>query len=95
MRKPHHLLQRDVDLYWAQAANYCVVSGAYVPEVVLELERTAYELNVWSTEAKRLEGSRLDLEILLFDESMDLVAVSHQVAWVVTGIQKTQRGSRL
>ena len=27
--------------------TYCVVSGAYVPKVVLELERTAYALKVW------------------------------------------------
>lgn len=47
------------------------------------------------TEAKRLEGSRLDMEVLLFDETMDLVAIGHQVAWVVTGIQKTQRGASL
>ena len=30
---------------WPQ--TYCVVSGAYVPKVVLELERTAYALKVW------------------------------------------------
>ena len=28
--------------------TYCVVSGAYVPKVVLELERTAYALKVWA-----------------------------------------------
>jgi hypothetical protein len=47
------------------------------------------------TEAKRLEGSRMDLEVLLFDETMDLVAISHQVAWIVTGVEKTQRSSSL
>ena len=33
--------------HWPQM--YCVVSGAYVPKVVLELERTAYALKVWAT----------------------------------------------
>ena len=32
--------------HWLQ--TYCVVSGAYVPKVVLELERTAYALKVWT-----------------------------------------------
>ena len=32
--------------HWPQ--TYCVVSGAYVPKVVLELDRTAYALNVWT-----------------------------------------------
>ena len=32
--------------HWPQ--TYCVVSGAYVPKVVLELERTVYVLNVWA-----------------------------------------------
>jgi hypothetical protein len=47
------------------------------------------------TEAKKLEGSRMDLEVLLLDETMDLVAISHQVAWIVTGVEKTQRASTL
>ena len=33
--------------HWPQ--TYCMVSGAYVPKVVLELERTAYALNIWTT----------------------------------------------
>ncbi|KAF2261236.1 hypothetical protein CC78DRAFT_361607 [Lojkania enalia] len=47
------------------------------------------------SEVKKLEGSRMDLEVLLFDDSMDLVAISHQVAWIVTGVEKTQRSSSL
>jgi hypothetical protein len=47
------------------------------------------------TKAKKLEGSRMDLEVLVLDESMDLVAISHQVAWIVTGVEKTQRSSNL
>jgi hypothetical protein len=47
------------------------------------------------TEAKKLEGSRMDMEVLVFDESMDLVAISHQVAWIVTGVEKTQKTSSL
>ncbi|KAF2650363.1 hypothetical protein K491DRAFT_639238 [Lophiostoma macrostomum CBS 122681] len=47
------------------------------------------------TEAKRLENSRLDIEIILLDETLDLVAISHQVAWIVAGMQKTQKSSTL
>jgi hypothetical protein len=47
------------------------------------------------TEAKKLEGSRIDMEVLLFDEDLDLVAISHQVAWIVTGVEKTQKSSSL
>ena len=39
-----------------------MVSGAYVPKVVLELERTAYVLNVWTASppgrSSRLRGVR-------------------------------------
>jgi acyl-CoA thioesterase len=47
------------------------------------------------TEAKKLEGSRIDMETLLFDEAMDLVAISHQAAWIVTGMEKTKKSSSL
>lgn len=47
------------------------------------------------TEAKKLEGSRMDMEVLLFDETMELVAISHQVAWIVTGVEKTKKSSSL
>jgi hypothetical protein len=47
------------------------------------------------TEVKKFEGSRMDMEVLLFDESLDLVAISHQVAWIVTGVEKTQKSSSL
>ena len=48
-RKLRRLPQRGVDLYRALAAKHCVVSGAFIPKVVLELERTANVLNVWTT----------------------------------------------
>jgi hypothetical protein len=47
------------------------------------------------TEAKKLEGGRMDMEVLIFDETMDLVAISHQVAWIVTGTEKTEKASNL
>ena len=57
-RMLRRLPQRGVDLYWAQTAKYCVVSGAYVPKVVLELERTAYVMDVWTASPPE-GGSRL------------------------------------
>jgi hypothetical protein len=47
------------------------------------------------TEVKKVEGSRMDMEVLLFNEALDLVAISHQVAWIVTGVEKTQKSSSL
>lgn len=47
------------------------------------------------TEAKRIQGGRVDFEVLVFDERMDLVAVSSQVAQIIRGVDKTQRGSSL
>ena len=49
--------------HWPQ--TYCVVSGAYVPKVVLELERTAYVLDCESSRKEQspalvyaIEGTR-------------------------------------
>jgi hypothetical protein len=64
-------------------------------EIKKKLPREGVRWLYMRTEAKKLEGSRMDLEVLLLDESMDLVAVSHQVAWIVTGAEKTQRTSSL
>ena len=54
--KPRHLTLRCANFVTShrealtftglRPQTYCVVSGAYVPKVVLELERTAYALNV-------------------------------------------------
>jgi hypothetical protein len=47
------------------------------------------------TKVKKLEGSRMDMEVLLFDECMDFIAISHQVAWIVTGVEKNLKNSSL
>jgi hypothetical protein len=64
-------------------------------EIKKKLPREGAQWLYMRAEAKRLERSRMDLEVLLRDESMDLIAISHQVAWIVTGVEKTQKTSSL
>ncbi|KAF2794882.1 hypothetical protein K505DRAFT_407292 [Melanomma pulvis-pyrius CBS 109.77] len=47
------------------------------------------------TEAKSIQNGRMDLQVLLLDEGMDLVAISHQVAQIVRGIDKSSKISNL
>jgi hypothetical protein len=56
------------------------VTLSMTTEIKKRLPEDGVEWLYMRTEAKRLEGSRMDLEVLLLDESMDLVAISHQVA---------------
>lgn len=44
------------------------------------------------TEAKSIVNGRLDMQVLLFDEGMELVAVSNQVAQIIPATQKIQNG---
>jgi hypothetical protein len=43
------------------------------------------------TEAKSIKNGRLDFQVLVLDESMDLVAISHQVAQLASGLDKSER----
>ncbi|KAF2686890.1 hypothetical protein K458DRAFT_334947 [Lentithecium fluviatile CBS 122367] len=47
------------------------------------------------TEAKGIQNGRMDLQVLLLDEGMDLIAISHQVAQIVKGIDKSSKSSSL
>ncbi|KAF1967606.1 hypothetical protein BU23DRAFT_583772 [Bimuria novae-zelandiae CBS 107.79] len=46
-------------------------------------------------EITKVESSRFDLEMLFLDKSRDLVAIGHQVAWIVADVQKQRRDSSL
>lgn len=46
------------------------------------------------TEAKSIVDGRMDLQILMFDETMDLVAVTAQVAHIIPAAQKKQKPSK-
>jgi len=47
------------------------------------------------TEAKRIQDGRMDLQVLLLDEGMELIAISHQVAQIVKAIDKSSKSSNL
>lgn len=47
------------------------------------------------TETKGIQNGRMDLQVRLLDEGMDLVAISHQVTQIVKGIDKSGRSSNL
>lgn len=47
------------------------------------------------SEAKRVQNSRMDLEVLVFDGEMDLVAISHQVVHLIPAGNKNQRTSTI
>lgn len=46
------------------------------------------------TEAKNITGGRMDLEILLCDENMDLIAISQHVAHIIPSAQKQEKGGK-
>lgn len=43
------------------------------------------------SECKRVLNGRMDLEVLVFDERMDLIAISHQTAVLIEGTSKMQK----
>ncbi|KAH8695167.1 thioesterase-like superfamily-domain-containing protein [Talaromyces proteolyticus] len=47
------------------------------------------------SEAKRVQNSRMDLEVLVFDEEMDLVAISHQDVHLIPADLKNTRTSAI
>jgi hypothetical protein len=46
-------------------------------------------------EAKSIQNGRMDFEVLLFDEAMELVAISNQVAQLVSAVEKSERSASL
>ncbi|KAF2653434.1 hypothetical protein K491DRAFT_769452 [Lophiostoma macrostomum CBS 122681] len=47
------------------------------------------------TEAKSIINGRMDSQVLLFDEKMELVAISHHAVQILSGAQKTRKVSSL
>lgn len=47
------------------------------------------------SEIIRVQQGRMDLEVLVFDESMELVAISHQVGQIIPPVDKNQRKANL
>lgn len=47
------------------------------------------------SEIKRVQEGRMDLEVLIFDQSMELVAISHQVGQIIRPVDKTRRKASL
>lgn len=43
------------------------------------------------SECKRILNGRMDLEVLVFDERMDLIAIGHQTAVLIEGASKIQK----
>lgn len=46
------------------------------------------------TETKSIVNGRMDLQILMFDEAMELVAVTAQVAQIIPAAQKKERAKK-
>ena len=46
-------------------------------------------------QTKEIEKGRFDAEVLILDENLDLVAISHQVSLIVTGLGFTRKINRL
>ena len=47
------------------------------------------------SEAKSIINGRMDLEVLIFDEGMELIAICNQVAQIVPALEKNQRKASL
>jgi len=47
------------------------------------------------SEIKSVQQGRMDLEVLVFDEGLELVAISHQVAQMIPPVDKKQRKANL
>ena len=46
-------------------------------------------------QAKEIQNGRLDAEILILNETLDLVAISHQVSFIITGLEFTRKINKL
>ncbi|KAJ5280860.1 PKS-like enzyme [Penicillium angulare] len=61
-------------------------------EIKKNLPREGVRWLYLRTEAKHIENGRMDLEILLYDEKMELVAVNNQVAQIIPAMGKSKKG---
>ena len=46
-------------------------------------------------QTKEIQNGRLDAEILILNETLDLVAISHQVSFIITGLNFTRKINKL
>ena len=64
-------------------------------EVKRSLPKEGVKCLYLRTEVKGIHNGRMDLEVLLLDEKMSLIAISHQVAQIVKGVSKRSRSFAL
>jgi hypothetical protein len=67
----------------------CIVG--YIDRVKKMLPAEGVRWRYMRTVVKRVENGRMDMQVLLFDEKMGLVAVSHQDAQIIPAAGKNQK----
>ncbi|PYI11157.1 hypothetical protein BO78DRAFT_163449 [Aspergillus sclerotiicarbonarius CBS 121057] len=74
--------------FWAETLN---VSLTLSTEIKQKLPPQGVRWLYLRTECKRILNGRMDMEVLVFDERMDLIAISHQVAAIISAKSKIQK----
>lgn len=75
----------------AMAGKYVHVTLMMSTEIKKPLPSEGMRWVYMRTEVKRIQNGRMDMQTMLCDETMDLVAVSHQVAQIIPAAGKKQK----